>query len=50
MNHHDHCTAQAPRVPEVKRPANAIKDLAPAPVAEEATGGWAMKLVGIKLV
>lgn len=50
MDHHDRRSEQASQVPEIKRPTNAIKDLTPVRVAEEATGGYAMKLVGIKLV
>ncbi len=50
MNHHNHRSGQAPRAPEIKRPAKAIKDLTPVRAAEAATGGYAMKLVGLKLV
>ncbi len=50
MDHHDRLSGQAPRAPEIKRPKNAIKDLTPARAAEVAMGGYAVKLVGIKLV
>lgn len=51
MDHHDHRSEQALQAPEIKRPTNVVKDLTPARAAEEATGGgYAMKLVGIKLV
>jgi hypothetical protein len=50
MNHQDHSSGQAPGAPEIKRPAKAIKDLTPVRAAEVATDGYAMKLVGLKLV
>jgi hypothetical protein len=50
MDHHDRRSEQAPRAPEIRRPKNAIKDLTPVRAAEEAAGGYAIKLVGIKLV
>ncbi len=51
MDHHDHRSEQPPRIPEIKRPANAIKSLMPARrAAKKVPGSYAVKLVGVKVV
>ncbi len=53
MDHHnhDHRSEQPPRIPEIKRPANAIKGLMPARrAAKKVPGSYAVKLVGVKVV